>query len=80
MPGNNVKVNNAVKMRMRMRMRTEIDENKFGEMLSENTLDDLKSSLTSATDKITNQTNVLKENQGEDLYDKIKIGLIILKF
>ena len=51
--------------------------NKFGEMLSENTLDDLKSSLTSATDQITNQTNVLKENLGEDLYDKIKIGLII---
>ena len=52
--------------------------NKFGEMLSENTLDDLKSSLSGATDKISEQTNILKSNLGDDLYDKIKIGLIIV--
>lgn len=52
--------------------------NKFGEMLSENTLDDLKSSLSGATDKIGEQTNMLKRNLGDDLYDKIKIGLIIV--
>ena len=47
-------------------------------MLSENTLDDLKSSLSGATDKIGEQTNMLKRNLGDDLYDKIKIGLIIV--
>jgi hypothetical protein len=52
--------------------------NKFGDMLSENTLDDLKSSLSDATDKIGEQTNILKSNLGDDLYDKIKIGLIIV--
>ena len=72
--GNNVKVNNTGNANTNANGNS---GNKFGEMLSENTLDDLKSSLTSATDKITNQTNVLKENLGEDLYDKIKIGLII---
>ena len=74
--GNNVKGNNAVNANANANANGN-SGNKFGEMLSENTLDDLKSSLTSATDKITNQTNVLKENLGEDLYDKIKIGLII---
>ena len=49
-------------------------------MLSENTLDDLKSSLSGATDKIGEQTNMLKRNLGDDLYDKIKIGLIIFSF
>ena len=72
--GNNVKGNNAGNANANANGNS---GNKFGEMLSENTLDDLKSSLTSATDQITNQTNVLKENLGEDLYDKIKIGLII---
>jgi len=52
--------------------------NKFGDMLSENTLDDLKSSLSDATDKIGEQTNILKSNLGDGLYDKIKIGLIIV--
>ena len=72
--GNNVKGNNAGNANANANGNS---RNKFGEMLSENTLDDLKSSLTSATDQITNQTNVLKANLGEDLYDKIKIGLII---
>ena len=38
----------------------------------------LKAHYQVATDKIGEQTNMLKRNLGDDLYDKIKIGLIIV--
>ena len=49
--------------------------NKFGEAINKNTLDDLKTSLTN---KVQEQTNIFKSNLGDDLYDKIKIGLIVV--
>ena len=54
--------------------------NKFGEMLSENTLDDIKNSVTDSTNTniVDEQSNILKRNLGDDLYDKIKIALIIV--
>jgi hypothetical protein len=54
------------------------EANKFSDMISKNTLDDLKSSFDGATNKIKQQSNVFKENLGGDLYDKIKIGLIVV--
>jgi hypothetical protein len=50
-------------------MDNSVKENKFGDMLSSNTLNDLKG-------KVNEQVNSLKENLGYDLYDKLKIGLI----
>ncbi len=52
--------------------------NKFGEMLSKNTLGDLKSSISSVTQNLQEKSNIFKDNLGDDLYDKIKIGLIVL--
>jgi hypothetical protein len=43
--------------------------NQFGDMLSANTLNDLKI-------KVNEQVNNFRENLGYDLYDKLKIGLI----